>query len=91
MDSATILISVLAAVVVALLAWFEINFLQNDAKVESKSTPAQSGLESLKKKNQTEVESSNHWAWVWMRKRSRRFVTGDLNQARRMEFLLRCK
>jgi hypothetical protein len=60
MDSATILLLVLVAVVVALLARFEINFLQNDAKMESKSTPAQSGLESLKKKNQTEVESDTH-------------------------------
>jgi hypothetical protein len=60
MDSATISGLVLIAVVVALLAWFEINFLQNEAKMESKSTPAQSGLESLKKKNQTEVESDTH-------------------------------
>lgn len=60
MDSATIVVLVLAAVVVALLAWFEIDFLQNNAKMESKSTPAQSRLESLKKKNQTEVESDTH-------------------------------
>lgn len=57
MDSSTVLVLALSAVVVALLAWFEINFRRNDANMESKSTPAQSGLETLKKKSQTEVDT----------------------------------
>jgi hypothetical protein len=57
MDSSTVLVLALSAVVVALLAWFEINFRRNDAEMESKSTPAQSGLETLKKKSQTKVDT----------------------------------
>jgi hypothetical protein len=57
MDSATVLVLALSSVVVALLAWFEINSRRNDAKMESKSTPAQSVLETLKTKSQTKVET----------------------------------
>lgn len=54
MDAATIVVLILTAGVVALLAWFEINSRRNTAKMESKSTLAQTGFETLKKQNQTE-------------------------------------
>jgi hypothetical protein len=57
MDTATILELILSAVVIALLAWFEINSRRHEQKTESKSTLAKSGLETLKKKSQTELES----------------------------------
>ena len=58
MDSATILVLVLDAGVIALLAWFEINSRRNAANIESKSPVAQSGEETLKNRSQTEVESN---------------------------------
>lgn len=57
MDAATILVLVLSAGVIALLAWFEINSRRNEAKMESKPTLAQSGLESVKTKSKAEDES----------------------------------
>lgn len=57
MDAATILVLVLSAGVIALLAWFEINSRRNDAKLEPKSTLAQSGLESVRLKSKAEDES----------------------------------
>lgn len=62
MDSATILVLVLSAGVIALLAWFEINARRNAANKDSKSTLAQSGPETLNKKSRTEVESDTHKA-----------------------------
>jgi hypothetical protein len=60
MDSATILVLVLSAGVIALLAWFEVNSRRNAANTDSKSTLAHSDLEMLKKKSQTEMESDIH-------------------------------
>jgi hypothetical protein len=57
MDTPTILVLILSAGVIALLAWFEINSRRNERNMESKSTLAKSGLETLKKKSQTELES----------------------------------
>lgn len=60
MDGATILVLVLSAGVIALLAWFEINSRRNDAKMESKSIPTPSSVESFnKKKSEIQVESDN--------------------------------
>ena len=57
MDSATILVLILSAGVIALLAWFEINSRRNEANKESGSTLARSGVETLEKKSQVKVES----------------------------------
>ena len=57
MDAVTIVVLILTAGVVALLAWFEINSRRNTANMESKSTLAQIGFETLKKQNQTEDRS----------------------------------
>jgi len=51
MDSATILVLVLCAGVVALLVWFEINSHQNDAREKAESDDA----ETLPKKSQNVV------------------------------------
>ena len=58
MDSATILVLVLSAGVVALLIWFEINSLRNEASKKQRSTPDQSCLDLLQKKGQSTVESA---------------------------------
>lgn len=52
MDSATILVLLLSACVMALLVWFEINSRRNDPKMEAKSTLAhtQSGPGNVFKK-----------------------------------------
>jgi hypothetical protein len=55
MDSATILVLLLCAGVVALLAWFEINSRRNGAGKNQESTLAQSGA-AVPKKRQTSVE-----------------------------------
>ena len=52
MDSATILVLVLCAGVVALLVWFEINSRRN----ESSKTAQSVGTEMLKKESQTSIE-----------------------------------
>lgn len=57
MDSATILVLVLSAGVMALLVWFEINSRRNEAKMESKPTFAQSGLATSQKKSQTQSDT----------------------------------
>lgn len=54
MDSATIVVLLLSAGVMALLAWFEINSRRNDAKMEDKSTlahPQSNPGGAFKKKN----------------------------------------
>ena len=56
MDSATILVLVLCAGVVALLVWFEINSRRNEASKKQSSSPDQSGLD-LSKKGQSTVDS----------------------------------
>ncbi len=56
MDAAMILVLVLIACVIALLAWFEINSRRNEAKMELKSTLAESGLESMKRNTKKEDE-----------------------------------
>lgn len=53
MDAAMILVLILIAGVVALLAWFEINSRRNAEKMESESTLAQSGPESVKTKSKS--------------------------------------
>jgi hypothetical protein len=53
MDSATILVLVLCAGVVALLIWFEANSLRNEAGRKAKS----SGAETLPAESQTAVEA----------------------------------
>lgn len=58
MDPATILVLVLGAGVAALLVWFEINSRRNDASKKQRSTPDQSGLETLQKDGQIKVESN---------------------------------
>jgi hypothetical protein len=52
MDSATILVLLLCAGVVALLMWFEINSRRNEASKTAQSV----GGEMLKKESQTTVE-----------------------------------
>ncbi|HEV2396722.1 MAG TPA: hypothetical protein VGS27_07265 [Candidatus Sulfotelmatobacter sp.] len=52
MDSATILVLALCAVVVALLIWFEINSLRNEASKKAKSADAEASPEE----SQTAVE-----------------------------------
>ena len=52
MDSATILVLVLCAGVVALLIWFEINSRRNDASKTGQSA----GVETLPKESQTTVK-----------------------------------
>jgi len=52
MDLATILVLLLCAGVVALLMWFEINSLRNEASKKAKSADA----ETLPKENQIAVE-----------------------------------
>jgi len=59
MDAAMILVLVLTAGVIALLAWFEINSRRNTAKMEAKSVPSQSSLETLKKKSKSEGEADS--------------------------------
>jgi len=56
MDSATILVLFLCAGVVALLVWFELNSLRNDAG--KKATSAETG--SLPKENQIAVEPKRY-------------------------------
>ena len=56
MDSATILVLILTAGVVALLAWFEINSRRNDARMESNSALDHSEVEGLKKTIQSARE-----------------------------------
>jgi len=58
MNSATTLVLVLCAGVVALLIWFEINSRRNDASKKQRSTPDQSGLERLQTEDQIKVESN---------------------------------
>ena len=58
MNSATTLVLVLCAGVVALLIWFEINSRRNDASKKQRSTPDQSGLERLQAEDQIKVESN---------------------------------
>ena len=57
MDAAMSLVLVLTACVIALLAWFEIHSRRNEANMKWKPTLAQSGLETLKKRSRTGVES----------------------------------
>jgi hypothetical protein len=52
MDSATILVLLLCAGVVALLIWFEINSRRNEARKTVQSV----GVETSSKKSQTTVE-----------------------------------
>ena len=56
MDSATILVLVLCAGVVALLIWFEINSLQNEASKKAKSEY----VETLPEESQSALESTGH-------------------------------
>lgn len=58
MDAETILVLVLTAGIVALLAWFEINSRRNEAHKDSKSTPDQPSLESVKTRRDMEKESN---------------------------------
>jgi len=61
MDSAMIVMLVLIAAVIALLAWFEIAARRSEANTNFKPrSTAQSGLETVEKENQTEVESDTH-------------------------------
>jgi len=57
MDTATILVTVLSACVIALLAWFEVNSRRNKANIESKSTLATSSFESVKTTSKSADES----------------------------------
>lgn len=57
MDSATILVLVLGAGVVALLVWFEVNSRRNDASDKQRLDPDQFGMKSLQKEGQIKVES----------------------------------
>lgn len=57
MDSATILVLVLGAGVVALLVWFEVNSRRNDASDKQRLDPDEFGMKSLQKKGQIKVES----------------------------------
>ena len=59
MDSATILVLVLSAGVVALLAWFEINSRQNEAGRNQKSTHAQSWLETSQRQREPKCKSDS--------------------------------
>ena len=57
MDSATILVLVLCAGVVALLVWFEVNSRRNEASNKQRLTPDQFGMKSLQKEDQIKVKS----------------------------------
>jgi hypothetical protein len=57
MDSATILVLVLCAGVVALLVWFEVNSRRNEAGNKQRLTPDQFCLKPLQKEGQIKVES----------------------------------
>ena len=57
MDSATILVLLLCAGVVALLVWFEVNSRRNEATKQQKSDVVQSWFDPSPRKNQTKVES----------------------------------
>ncbi|HLZ42184.1 MAG TPA: hypothetical protein VKQ11_14540 [Candidatus Sulfotelmatobacter sp.] len=57
MDSATILVLLLGAGVVALLVWFEVNSRRNNASDKQRLTPDQFGMKSLHKEGQIKVES----------------------------------
>lgn len=59
MDSATILVLLLSAGVVALLAWFEVNSRRNEATMQKKSDRTHSWFEALPKESETKVESGN--------------------------------
>ena len=57
MDSATILVLVLSAGVLALLVWFEVNSRRNEASNKQIVTPDQLGMKSLQKEDQIKVKS----------------------------------
>ena len=57
MDSATILVLVLSAGVLALLVWFEVNSRRNAAGNKQRLTPDQFGVKSSQKEGQIKVES----------------------------------
>ena len=57
MDSATILVLVLSAGVLALLVWFEVNSRRNEASNKQMVTPDQLGMKSLQKEDQIKVKS----------------------------------
>lgn len=59
MDSATILVLLLSAGVVALLVWFEVNSRHNEATKQKRSDNTHSWLEALPKESQSKVESGN--------------------------------